>query len=309
MLTVRKKGSQDPCPGKTLIEVETSDFPNTDFCTNQGDPDLIQLWVDSDTPSIYSSYQAGNPIYTSADCTVCAPDGFYKDVLQPIGTTTYYYWKGCNWNTVYSCDMRPQVTIRGNSNSSQLCGGIGILQTAYLDTNWTPYGPFTTNSIYTTHGLYDQGAGMTAANIPYQHYSTTNPVVQQQASGVNWTRFWTAAFDPDGGNFGTPQSCGGSDPGPVFYSVALRHNQYTPMDVCTATQQTYYLEDGDAFVAGSTLYTNSTGTNYAPAGFYVSTMPFIDDGGGRDVLRILSSNGVLSSTEYSCGGDGDEGLR
>lgn len=306
MLTVHRTGSTtDPCTGKTLIQVQTSDNPSTDFCTSEGDPDIEQVWVDGNTPSIATSYAAGNPIFTSADCTVCAPDGFYKDVLQPLGNISYYYFKGCNWNAEYTCDERPQVTIRGNTNRTNLCAGLGTLQTAYLDVNFTPYGPFTTNSIYTTHGLYDQASGTVAANIPYQYYSTTNNVIQQQASNVNWTRFWTANMDPNGGGvFGTPQTCGGGEE-PLYYSVALRYNLYSPISVCTSTTSTYYLEDGDNFEAGSRLYTNNTGTNYAPNGFYVSTAPFIDDGNGRPILQITGGNGMLAGTEYYCGGDTD----
>ena len=305
MLTVHRSGSQDPCPGKSLIQVETTDNPSTDYCTSMGDPDLEQVWVDSNTPSIATSYAANNPIFTSADCTVCAPDGFYKDVLQPLGPVQYYYFKGCNWNQQYSCDERPQVTIRGNTNQTNLCNGIGILQTAYLDVNYTPYGPFTTNSIYTTHGLYDQAAGTASANIPYQYYSTTNPAVEQQASNIKWTRFWTANFGQSGGTFGTPTSCGGGGEEPIYYSVALRYNLYSPVNVCDSPQQTYYLEDGDAFEAGSTLWTTSSANNYAPQGFYVSTAPFIDDGNGRPILQITGNSGVLVSTDYYCSSDGD----
>jgi len=302
MLTVHRTGSTtDPCTGKTLIEVETADNPSTDFCTPKGSPGLEQVWVNSNTPSIASSYAAGNPIFTSADCTVCAPDGFYKDVLQPMsGAISYYYFKNCNWNAEYTCNERQQVTIRGNTNRTNLCAGLGTLQTAYLDVNFTPYGPFTTNSIYTTHGLYASGAGTAAANIPYQYYSTTNPVIQQQASNVNWTIFWTANMDPNnGGVFGTPQTCGGGGGGSLYYSVALRYNQYSPISVCDTATSTYYLEDGDNFEAGSRLYTNNSGT-YAPNGFYVSTAPYLDDGNGRPILRITHSNGLLVATEYYC---------
>ena len=312
MLTVSNKGGLafDPCPGKTLITVTVTLNPSTDYC-GEGNPTAVDVWVNSTTPTIAQSYQAGNPIHMESDCEKCAQFGWYRDINFG-SNSNYYYFKGCTWNDIGDCSNRQQVTVRANSSRDPLCDNVGTLTNVYLDNEFTPNNEFTTNNIYTTHGIY----GSATTNDPplgiNSGYLRTTDLALEEANGV-WTRFWTNQFGAVGGDFGGPQQCtlvvDDPDP-PTYYSFNVRKStSWTPADVCDAPIVTYYLLEGTYFDDGTRLFRNNTGTN-APDGYYKNSgtglqpVPIDGEDTSNSVFQISGGDGILTLTAATCGRGG-----
>ena len=321
MLTVRNRGglSFNPCPGLNLITVTVTLNPAQDYC-GEGSPSVIDVWVNSSTPSITQSYQAGNPIYMGSDCTTCAQTGWYRDAgwmtpssgPQPTSINDYYYFKGCTWNDIGNCSNRQQIQVRANSSRDPLCDNVGTLTNVYLDNEFTANEGFTTNNIYTTHGIY----GSATTNDPplgiNSGYLRTTDLALEEANGV-WTRFWTNQFGEVGGSFGGPQQCtlevNDPDP-PTYYSFNVRKStSWTPADVCDAPIVTYYLLEGTVFGDGTRLFRNNTGAN-APDGYYKNSgtglqpVPVDGEDTSNSVYQISGGDGILTLTAATCGRGG-----
>ena len=312
MLTVSNNGglSLDPCPGKTLISVNVTLNPSTDYC-GEGSPSVISVWVNSTTPTIAQSYQAGNPIHMESDCEKCAQTGWYRD-FNYGGNSNYYYFKGCTWNNVGSCDSRQQVTVRKNSSRDPLCDNVGTLTNVYLDNEFTANEVFTTNNIYTTHGIYGSATTNDPPLLSSGYLRTTN-LALEEANGV-WTRFWTNQFGSVGGSFGGPQQCTLEvvDP-PTYYAFGVhKTTSWTPADVCDAPTVTYYLLEGTSFGDGTRLFSDENGTN-APNAYYKNDGTGLqpipdnpDEDYSNSVFQISGGDGILTLTAATCGRGGRE---
>ena len=315
MLTVSNKSGLnfDPCPGKIAISVRVSLNPKTDYC-DDGTPSLITVWVNSDTPTIASSYAAGNLLYSENDCTACAQTGFYQDVTGERSTNDYYYFKSdsasgrCSWSSAQSCSDREEVIVRVNSNRDPLCGGAGQLINVYLDNNFTPQEGFTSNNIYTTDGIYDNATTNDPPSGIINGYLRTTDIALEESRGV-WTREWTSRF-----GLGNTQVCSfvvtdpDPDPDPVSYYRYSVHKSTAsnPFSVCDAPLVVYYLEEGTSFGDGTRLFSNVNGTNAPDAYYknYAGGMQPIpdnpDDDTSNSVFQISGGDGILTLTATTC---------
>ena len=316
MLTVSNKGGGsvfNPCPGKTLITVNVTLNPSIDYC-GEGTPSTINVWVDSNTPTIAASAAAGNSIYAESYCTTCAQTGWYKDTGKQASNSDHYYFKGCNFNDTGNCAWRENVTLRTNTNRDFLCDDVGTLvQNVYLDNNYTEGPGFegTGNNIYTTHGLYMSSTGSQTADMASGYFRTTNLALEEDLNGT-YTRFWSDNFGSEGGDFGNPQVCQLQvvEPPAYYQFEAHRSTSWSPADVCNAATVFYYLLEGTAFRDGTRLYSNQSGTN-APNGWYkdagTSVVPIPDEpeeNNANAVFQITNGDGILNITENTCGRGG-----
>ncbi len=202
-------------------------------------------------------------LYTDAELSSFAPNGWYKDN-----------------NNVYR-EVSGGSGSLGNSTACTTCGTLFNLG----------YGAsaFAACCSGTTADFYLDNAAFASANNVYTNPLLTTFAANQFYSFSSKSREKTGNAT-DGSDFSAETNCA-----TCFPAVGLQFGSTATIGCCTGTSTTYYMNQ-PTFAASTVLYTNASGTAFAPAGFYALITS------GSSVYKEVTGNaGSMPSSTTTCG--------
>ena len=201
-------------------------------------------------------------LYTDSDLSTTAPNGWYKDN-----------------NNVYR-EVTGGSGALGTSAACTTCG------TAFT----LGYGAsaFAACCSGTTATFYLDASTFAAANNVWSNPLLTTFAANQFYSFSSKSREKTGNAT-DGSDFSAETNCA-----TCFPAVGLQFGSTATIGCCTGTSTTYYMNQ-PTFAASTVLYTNASGTAFAPAGFYA-----LITSGSSVYKEVTGSAGSMPSSTTTC---------
>lgn len=214
------------------------------------------VWVSGQTDS-------ATVLYTDADLSTTAPNGWYKDN-----------------NNVYR-EVTGGSGALGNSAACTTCGTAFDLG----------YGAsaFAACCSGTTATFYLDASTFAAANNVWDNPLLSTFAANQFYSFNSKSREKTGNAT-DGSNFSAEANCA-----TCFPAVGLQFGSTATIGCCTGTSTTYYMNQ-PTFAASTVLYTNASGTSFAPAGFYA-----LITSGSSVYKQVTGTSGSMPNSTTTCG--------
>ncbi len=224
-------------------------------------PTLATYYL-NDTVWASGSANTATKLYTDSALSNTAPNGWYKDN-----------------NNVY----REVTGANGTLEASAACTTCGTLFTLGYGAS-----AFAACCSGTTGQFYLDNAVFASANNVYTNPLLSTFAANQFYSYSSKSREKTGNAT-DGSDFSAETNCA-----TCFPAVGLQFGSTATIGCCTGTSTTYYMNQ-QTFAASTVLYTDASGSTFAPAGFYA-----LITGSSSVYKEVTGTSGSMPNSTTTC---------